>query len=119
MFRCSEKAYEQCKDKDCCGERPHTYYLTGSQCEKFNIEVAQKGIKERDNWIRVEDKLPPNNQAVLAYCTGTARQGDLRCVAMYQNGFWFLQNSEARMGFLNLQYEVTQWQSLPEPPKGE
>lgn len=68
-------------------------------------------------WISVKDRLPENNIVVLAFCVGTARNGNCSLVASCDKGFWFLQNSGARLGFPNLQYCVTHWMSLPEPPE--
>ena len=68
-------------------------------------------------WISVEDRLPIDSKPVLSCCKGLARQGVCLMVASNHNGFWFLQNSEAHLGYPNLQYTDTHRQPLPEPPK--
>lgn len=70
------------------------------------------------DWINVNDRLPKNRNPILVRARGTARQGNITLVGVCsKTGFWFLQNSEAMFGFPNLQYEVTHWQPLPQPPK--
>lgn len=69
------------------------------------------------NWVSVETRLPEKFKSVLIYANSTAGEGSIMLVGACDNGYWFIQNSQAALGFPNLQYEVTRWAELPPPPK--
>ena len=65
------------------------------------------------NWISVKDRLPEENQEVIAFGNGTCWCGDKGMVTecRYNN----------KEGFTHGEYDcgiaATHWQPLPEPPK--
>ena len=70
-----------------------------------------------DNWISVEDRLPDDNELVLV-CTKDNVM--FVCSLVIANAFASLKNSkvwEDNDGYYVS--DVTHWQPLPEPPKGE
>lgn len=70
------------------------------------------------DWISVKDRLPEQFEPVMVYAKSTSVQGGaITFVGACKNGFWFIQNSEAALGYPNLQYEVTHWMPLPQQPK--
>ena len=66
-------------------------------------------------WISVKDRLPERNKLVLVRAVSTARGGNITFVGAY-DGFWFLQTAADTIG-LTIQYDITHWMPLPEPPK--
>lgn len=69
------------------------------------------------NWISVDEKLPPKNTAVL--CLIKYAEPDkwfTYALLTLNNGEW-----EQFWGSRSLypEYQVTHWQPLPEPPKGD
>lgn len=85
--------------------------------QKKNAEYIETIRALKTGWISVNDKLPENNYPVLAYAKGTARNGDTQCVASCHNGFWFIQAESGKLSFPQMQYVVTHWMPLPEPPE--
>lgn len=65
-----------------------------------------------DKWIRVEDRLPTNNDPIFQLIWGEDEDGDIEVYKAYyseQSTCWFWRDME----FSN----VTHWMPLPEPPK--
>lgn len=65
-----------------------------------------------DKWIRVEDRLPTNNDPLFQLIWGEDEDGDREIYKAYyseQSNGWFWRDME----FSN----VTHWRALPEPPK--
>lgn len=56
-------------------------------------------------WISVKERLPERLQSVLCYATGDKEHWLQIIMYMYCNNEWCLD------------YEVSHWMSLPEPPK--
>lgn len=69
----------------------------------------------KQGWISVNDRMPERNELVLVCAANAARGGKIRFVGAY-DGFWFLQTAADTIG-LTIQYDVTHWMPLPEPPK--
>lgn len=74
-------------------------------------------LDAKQEWISVKDRMPERNELVLVCAASTARGGKIRFVGAY-DGFWFLQTAADTIG-LTIQYDVTHWMPLPEPPKEE
>lgn len=71
-------------------------------------------------WIPVTERLPEKNEIVLVYCKNKTIQGGVtRHIGSCDNGFWFLKTQPGTASFPHLEWEVTHWMPLPEPPKGE
>ena len=71
-------------------------------------------------WISVKDRLPEKNETVLVYCANkTIQGGATRHIGSCDNGFWFLKTQPGIASFPHLEWEVTHWMPLPQPPKGE
>ena len=72
------------------------------------IEDAPTAWNTRpDNWISVEDRLPEHSARILAY---TPPSGNTAAHTEVSRGF---------MARLGKRTDITHWQPLPEPPKGE
>lgn len=71
------------------------------------------------SWISCEDRLPSENTLVLCYARSTTGEGNgyfLGALALGE--FWFLKiNDIGHVSCPVPHWEVTHWQSLPEPPK--
>lgn len=68
--------------------------------------------KNNDGWISVEDKLPENNVAVLAYCEKTKKYFVGNTIPHY---YW--RHEGAKGAMYTVTSKVTHWMPLPEPPK--
>lgn len=75
----------------------------------------QPTIEPKQEWISVKDRLPERNKLVLVRAVSTARGGNITFVGAY-DGFWFLQTAADTIG-LTIQYDITHWMPLPEPPE--
>lgn len=78
-------------------------------------------MQEKDNWISVNDALPPSDADVLAY----VQYDDFPITAYYKAGFWnagyqareYFDSPDGCIENVLRQYTVTHWQPLPSPPK--
>lgn len=66
-----------------------------------------------NKWISVKDRLPKNEQDVLAYLNDGEETRIAPC--NYYNGVWF----DSVMNCVVVLQNVTHWMPLPEPPKEE
>ena len=64
-------------------------------------------------WISVKDKLPDNDQTVIVAMYSNFKRKVFVSPMLYLQKTWH-DISEGQP--LDLEYEVTHWQSLPEPP---
>jgi hypothetical protein len=79
--------------------------LIGQQQERIvELEAAQQ-------WISAKDRLPENEQDVLAYLDDGEETRIAPC--NYANGGWF----DCMMNCVVVLRHVTHWMPLPEPPK--
>lgn len=75
----------------------------------FNI------VKQHSDWISVDERLPPDNMMVLAYCnirktTGYAFVSSQQAWSFYH----FTKNSENQaMAMVN---DISKWMPIPQPP---
>jgi hypothetical protein len=63
-------------------------------------------------WISVEDRLPDNEVAVIAYC----KEDDHSWYAFRGSGLWWRPGERLSIKIFGT---VTHWMPLPEPPKEE
>ncbi len=71
-------------------------------------------------WISVKDRLPEKFKTVLIYCKNKTIRGGTVChIGSCDNGFWFLARQAGTESFPDLEWEVTHWMPLPQPPKGD
>lgn len=91
-----------CGDYDC-----HDSESFDKQAVRMAIRSAPT-ITPQNEWVSVEEKLPPPKQNVLAYST---RSGIAE--ADYADGVWMQYRWSAVME------SVTHWMPLPEPPEKE
>lgn len=85
---CLEADITECRKMDDC-----------SMCKATRLYNA--GYRKQE-WISVEDRMPPKNEMVLIFCGG-ARELDWIC----STGLWYDHDHTL----------VTHWMPLPEPPK--
>lgn len=71
------------------------------------------GLRERNEWISVEERLPEADTNVLVI-TANASFKVARC-NIYHNGTLVLWMTNDGLG----ERAITHWMPLPEPPKGE
>lgn len=71
------------------------------------------------DWISVKEKLPENNQRVLAYCGKTKKYfvGNVMTRQFSDGVRW--RHEGAKGAMYTVTSKVTHWMPLPEPPKGE
>ena len=69
--------------------------------EDYAEHLYNAGYRKQE-WISVDDRLPPKNEMVLIFCGG-ARELDWIC----STGLWYDHDYTL----------VTHWMPLPEPPK--
>ena len=72
-------------------------------------------VKQHSEWISVDDRLPPDNMMVLAYCnirktTGYAVVSQQQAWSFYH----FTKNSENQA--LAMANDISKWMPLPQPP---
>ena len=89
------------------GDRPD-WCLHGSEVEKL-IENAPT----IDGWINANERLPDNEQDVLAYLDDGEETRIAPC--NYFKGVWF----DCTMNCIVAIQHVTHWMPIPEPPKEE
>lgn len=76
--------------------------------------IEEQGTPEMNvgKWISTKDRLPDNEQDVLAYLDDGEETRIAPC--NYSNGVWF----DCIMNCVVVLDHVTHWMQLPEPPKG-
>lgn len=80
-------------------------------------EALVADVTAPENWIKVKDRLPDNNLEVLVYVRSLCGENDCITLGSYNNSYcWFLKTSTNTHGYPILEYEVTHWAYLPEPP---
>jgi hypothetical protein len=67
---------------------------------------------EMNNWIKVEDSLPSDSQAVIVYINRFNYFQNYFDIAWRKNGSWRGVDEVAA-------YKITHWQPLPSPPEQE
>ena len=72
-------------------------------------------VKQHSDWISVDERLPPDNMMVLAYCnirktTGYAVVSQQQAWSFYH----FTKNSENQA--LAMVSDISKWMPLPQPP---
>ena len=82
-----------------------------SECLQYGQSIIN------NSWVSVEDRLPKDYTSVLAFCEGTERNGTTMCTAQGRNEFWYIPTEVGRLSFPKMQYKVTYWMPLPQPPQ--
>lgn len=89
----------------------------GKELQEAFDDGYKSGVKKANEWISVNDRLPEDNQEVIAvvcaFYGGLKKRTEV--VATHyteKNGFDFFMIRQDS-------YLVTHWMPLPEPPKGE
>ena len=81
-------------------------------------EVVEAENETADNWISVEDELPPENTLVLCYCRSRTGEGNSYMLGSQCKEWWFMRNTGIHYeSFPFREYKVTHWQPLPQRPK--
>ena len=79
------------------------------------LDKAIEIVKQHSEWISVDERLPPDNMMVLAYCnirktTGYAFVSSQQAWSFYH----FTKNSENQaMAMVN---DISKWMPIPQPP---
>lgn len=79
------------------------------------LKMAINIVKQHSDWISVDERLPPDNMMVLAYCnirktTGYAFVSSQQAWSFYH----FTKNSENQaMAMVN---DISKWMPIPQPP---
>lgn len=73
--------------------------------------------RQNDGWIPVGERLPDHNKTVLVYCTGVVAGSHVVHIGSLDSGkFWFLRTHPGISSFPVLEWQVTHWMPLPDPP---
>ena len=97
-LECEGKTYEGCVEIE-------ADYLIAN-----GVKVQELGVMVQE-WISVEDRLPPNFISVLGYMTDAGDFPPVRECYTVGNAFFFPALGEV--------HPVSHWMPFPEPPKGE
>ena len=96
------KGLECCSVEQSCLECP----WGGKDCnDRLHMAVLEL-LKEQQQWIRVEDRLPERYKKVLTYGTDYGVQEN-----------WLIRVEKGISWSMG--YHITHWMPLPEPPKEE
>lgn len=79
------------------------------------LDKAIDIVKQHSDWISVDERLPPDNMMVLAYChirkaTGYAFVSHQQAWSFY----YFTKNSENQA--LAMVNDISKWMPIPQPP---
>lgn len=79
------------------------------------LEKASEIVKQHSDWISVNERLPPDNMMVLAYCNirktvGYAFVSHQQAWSFYH----FTKNSENQA--LAMVNDISKWMPIPQPP---
>nr|WP_315043284.1 DUF551 domain-containing protein [uncultured Moraxella sp.] len=85
---------------------------THDNCVQIKIDKLKSVIKEQDNWVNVNDKLPNDGDIVLVY-RNSYKHGDMVCTCGYSKDTGFVNLT----GMVGKTDKITYWQPLPQPPK--
>ena len=111
-YVCSVEECKRCKEK-CCG-----FYAD---------HLISNGVTVQE-WISVDDKLPEVVSIQKVYRSTVKKSIRVLCVCVQKSGKtmvkegyceWYNDYQEPRWKIPGTIDEVTHWQYLPEPPKGE
>ena len=87
----------------------------GKAIEAIDIAIA---ALERDRWISVEEKLPIVNERVLA-CVNILGKPSAWDAVRWNGEEWEAEAEAMYDYWTTIDYPVTHWMPLPEPPKEE
>jgi hypothetical protein len=81
----------------------------------IGVHKAIEIVKQHSYWISVDERLPPDNMMVLAYChirkaTGYAFVSHQQAWSFY----YFTKNSENQA--LAMVNDISKWMPIPQPP---
>lgn len=87
-----------------------------------SISMAIQALREKQNggWISVKDRLPKTETPVLV--TYIATDGEIHSdgvAALLFGPYWYWWEGSVEDTDQEVLVEITHWQPLPEPPKGE
>jgi len=91
---------------------PHSFDLTDETVEHIISAL------ERDRWISVEEKLPIVNERVLA-CVNILGKPSAWDAVRWNGEEWEAEAEAMYDYWTTIDYPVTHWMPLPEPPKEE
>lgn len=95
---------------------PKKYMKMGEYLREFkqtlNTNYQLTG-EVNDGWVRVEDRLPEDDEHVLV----SIENGWTTLMAVIKNGEWFCYYKDSFSTNANDPNKVTHWQPLPSPPK--
>ena len=109
-----------------CGNKLGTYYFDAC-LELIADHLISHGVTVRE-WISVEDKLPEVVSIHKGYRGTVKKSIRVLCVCVQKSGKtmvkegyceWYNDYQEPRWQIPGTIDEVTHWQYLPQPPKGE
>ena len=93
-------------------EMPNGDYVCATQecCYEYCKYEGKRITQGSEDWVSVSERLPKDTRAVLVW-----DPLDENIYTMcWQEGQWFLFGGRAMVN-----YKITHWKSLPEPPKGD
>ena len=122
-----QNSHKKCKAMKSCYECEQ--YGKSSDCVYLLMaaELITNGVTVRE-WISVEDKLPEVVSIHKGYRSTVKKSIRVLCVCVQKSGKtmvkegyceWYNDYQEPRWKIPGTIDEVTHWQYLPQPPKGE
>ena len=122
-----QNSHKKCKVMKSCYECEQ--YGNSSDCVYLLMadELITNGVTVRE-WISVEDKLPEVVSIHKGYRSTVKKSIRVLCVCVQKSGKtmvkegyceWYNDYQEPRWQIPGTIDEVTHWQYLPQPPKGE
>lgn len=107
-----------------CGFMRHSFN-NGDTDENAAVRLAtawNRRANEKQTegeWISVEERLPDNHRPVLVVCESTTiSAGALIAIGSFGGGLWSLVGADGILYLTKyMQFVVTHWMPLPEPPK--
>ena len=93
---------------------PHVYIG-----EALGMAIDALRQQEKYRWIPVTERLPDRNNPVLVRCTNTTISGGyvIHIGSCDSGKFWFLRTQPGTASFPVMEWQVTHWMPLPDPPK--
>ena len=74
--------------------------------------IISNGVTVQE-WISVNDRLPETQVEVLTYSDGNGVRSACLLASNEETNMWYLCRTD------KLSIDVTHWQPMPQPPKGE
>lgn len=84
MLKCSKEAFARCPTSHLCGAREESTFMEGSECDKFNQEVARQPQTNADRIRASSDgSAPALGAGGRRFESGLSHHGARGCTGSY------------------------------------